>query len=701
MKPQPVCRRLILIVLLAWLASGAQAALVDSGNVQAELIAEVDAIVPGQPFWVALRQVIRPGWHTYWRNPGDSGAPTTLNWSLPEGFSAGDIQWPRPERIAYGPLMNFGYHDEVVFPVQITPPSTIEATEVLLSAEGQWLVCADICIPEGARLTLRLPVAGAANPDPRHLAYFHAARQQIPQAAGIKSRATPGESAIVLWVDIPGERIASVDYFPYLEGVMENPAAQPFRPLDGGIELTITPGYDFSPGVSLDGILVVTENLGERLTSVFEISPEDAAPTVAAATPETGLLVALAFAFLGGLILNLMPCVFPVLSIKILSLMQQVGSHSTQIRAHGWAYLAGVVLSFVAVAAVLIALRAGGAQIGWGFQLQSPLVVGLLAYLFLLIGLNLFGFFELGTSVMNLGQGLANRSGLSGSFFTGVLATLVAAPCTVPFMASAVGFALTQPNVIAVLVFAALGLGMATPYLLLCYSPALMDQLPRPGPWMARFKELLAFPMFATAVWLVWVLSLQAGSGGVVAVLTGMLLLVFAIWQVRHAGRSKVLRIVSLGGALLVVLGALYLPVGLRSEEAGTVGTAAAPRVDAGYRGPVWETYSPERLAEARERGPVFVNFTAAWCITCKVNEAVALDSADVRQAFETAGVSYLKGDWTNEDPVITAALSSYQRSGVPLYLLYSDTQGRAEVLPQVLTESIVIEAVQGLVQNR
>jgi thiol:disulfide interchange protein DsbD len=346
-------------------------------------------------------------------------------------------------------------------------------------------------------------------------------------------------------------------------------------------------------------------------------------------------------------------------------------------------------------------LRAGGAQIGWGFQLQSPWVIGLLVYLFFLIGLNLSGYFEIGAAMMGIGESLVQRQGYTGSFLTGVLATVVAAPCTAPLMASAVGFALTQTNWVALTIFACLGLGMAAPYVILCYSPALLKALPRPGNWMVSFKEFLAFPMYATAVWLVWVLTQQAGSTGVLGVLGGVLLLVFAIWLSRDVSGSLFKRRLQLALAVLVGGGALAIPfqfpAGTADAVAGTRAQASSMQSARGYSGPDYEAYSPAVLASLRLQGPVFVNLTAAWCITCKVNEAVALDRSEVRAAFETARVAYLKGDWTNEDPAITQLLESYGRSGVPLYLLFSDSKKQARVLPQILTEGIVLEALSKL----
>jgi thiol:disulfide interchange protein DsbD len=382
-----------------------------------------------------------------------------------------------------------------------------------------------------------------------------------------------------------------------------------------------------------------------------------------------------------------MPCVFPVLSIKVLSLMGE----TEDLKGHGWVYLLGVVLSFILIAGLLIALRAGGAEIGWGFQLQSPWVVGLLVYLFLLVGLNLSGYFEIGTRLMSLGDSSLTRSGYSGSFFTGVLATLVAAPCTAPFMASAIGFALTQSNIAALLIFTSLGVGMAAPYLALCYAPGLLKRLPRPGPWMERFKEFLAFPLYASAVWLLWVLSLQTGATGVLVIGAGAVALTLAIWLLKHLPAGGPGRALLQALAFLMVGATLYSPTQLQTATASVLTSAGD---DNGKAGQVAEAYSEAKLAEYRRDGAVFVNFTAAWCVTCKVNEAVALSTAEVQSMFEAEGIRYLKGDWTNEDPVITQKLAEHGRSGVPLYLYYAKGASEPEVLPQLLTKAIVLEAL-------
>jgi len=709
---QRAARSAQLLVLIAWLGlSGslevrASTFSADRGpNVAAKLVSEVTGIEAGKPFWVLLRQDIRPGWHTYWRNAGDSGAPTEITWDLPAGFSAGEIQWPFPERIIYGPLVNFGFNDLALYPVLITPPASLVADNITLKAKVRWLVCADICIPERTELTLTLPAGTGFGVDLASQADFLAARQKIPAVIDLSTRWSHDGEQLVIQVPMGGDpkQVRRVDYFPFTDGVIENAAAQQLDLTGDSMTLTVPKGWDYSANSSLDGIIVVYENVGADdaenvIASAFEIRPTSGA-FVAAPSSASGVSIwtALAFAFIGGLILNLMPCVFPVLSIKVLSLVQQVGSDQTSIKTHGWVYLLGVVLSFMLIAGLLISLRAGGAQIGWGFQLQSPWVIGLLVYLFFLIGLNLSGFFEIGTTMMSVGESLVQRKGYSGSFFTGVLATIVAAPCTAPFMASAIGFALTQSNLVALLIFAALGLGMAAPYLLLCYSPALLRALPRPGAWMARFKELLAFPMYASAIWLVWVLTQQAGAMGVLTILGGLLLLVFAIWLAQGMSGASLRHKVVTGIAWLLVALALSLPIQLQGPVTSDESQDMASGSGQYYEGPVFGTYSEKNLASLRASGPVFVNLTAAWCITCKVNEAVALNQKAVRSAFEAKDVQYLKGDWTNQDAEISRLLEAYGRSGVPLYLLYAGASGEARVLPQILTQSIVIDAINDL----
>lgn len=706
-KPESFTLRLAGSGLLAWLTVVLLVALayarptfanpVQTPHVQAHLVSEFAAAQPGQPFWVALRLNMRDGWHTYWRNPGDSGLATTIDWTLPEGFTASAIHWPYPERIPVGPLMNFGYHGEVWLLVQIQPPATlVEAEPVTLQAHAQWLVCEEDCIPEEGVLRLTLPVSAESAPlDPRWSEGFAATRRALPQPNPWPASFHVTADALTLELDAGPStgNIAELTFFPAEDGIIDHAAPQAVQRDGSTVRLTAARGAASALPEPLTGVFVLQERLddGEPVVHAFTLAASLAEPAPTLAYPV--LAQSLLLALLGGVLLNLMPCVFPVLSLKALGLARHAHESPGAVRAHGLAYTAGVLVCFALVAGALIALRAAGEQIGWGFQLQSPGIVALLAYLFFLIGLNLMGYFEVGGSLMSTGEGLASRGGLSGSFFTGVLATVVAAPCTAPFMASAIGFALTQSWLASLLVFAALGAGMAAPYLLLCYWPGLLQRLPRPGPWMARLKEALAFPMFASLIWLLWVVSQQAGSTGVLVVMSGMLALGFALWLLRVTSRPGARRTAIVIGVLLAA-GALYLPFTLQTIRIGEQAVADSAKRGAG---PMWEPYSEARLAELREDHPVFVNFTAAWCITCKVNEAVALDRAAVRQAFEGKNVRYLKGDWTNEDPVITVALARYQRNGVPLYLLYRPGADRAEVLPQILTESVVLDAIEGL----
>ena len=711
---QPGLRNLLLPVihwLLFWLAVPAlQAEPVDAGHVEVELISEVTAVAPGQSFRVALRQQIDPHWHTYWLNPGDSGQATSVAWQLPAGWSAGDLQFPLPKRIPYGPLMNFGYEGEVVYPVLMEVPETLDGTSVKLSAEVEWLVCEEICIPEEASLYLELPVTSEAPPrDLRWVDVFRRAGEQLPRqqvfdAEVSEQRDGEAVSAFVLELQssvLAGSRIRDVSYFPYREGLISNPAEQIFRLENDRLTLELTPGFAaaFDPG-AFDGLVVVEAEAGALRTSAYEVQPRLAGSQGMVDGGSYGLFAALVGALLGGLILNLMPCVFPVLSIKLLSLAGQVGESPRLMRLHGLVYLAGVLVTFVAIGLLLLLLRLAGAQLGWGFQLQSPLVVTLLIYLLFLVGLSLSGFMIMGAGLMGIGGNWSTRTGLIGSFATGILAVFVAAPCTAPFMGPALGYAVTQPPVVALVVFTFLGVGFALPYLLLSFAPGLLSLLPRPGAWMETLKEFFAFPMYGAAVWLLWVLSLQAGPNGVLLAGTGLVLLTFAVWLLKSAEQAGLFwRNLLWGMALLSLASALALPA-MVTSDAGTTAAGSQPDAPAQGRsgqGPSWRQWSPDAVARAQEVGPVFVNFTAAWCITCKVNESVALSSAKIAEAFAEQGVIYLKGDWTLEDPAITAALAEYGRNGVPLYLIYppAGSDKEVQILPQVLTQAIVINALK------
>jgi thiol:disulfide interchange protein len=702
-------RRLAVLALvgaaigLGALLEGAAAAPATSAGpkVRVDLVSEVRAVAPGTPFWVGLRQRIAPGWHTYWINPGDSGEPAVVVWTLPAGFEAGPVAWPHPHRIPVGALMSYGYTDEVVLPIRMTVPTGLEpGTRVTLEGRVNWLVCERICIPEEAPVALTLPV-GPAAPDPVGAPALERARRTVPLPSPWPASFEVSPDAVTLTVAAPGlraEGIADVWFYPMRWGVIEHAAAQQVDVTPHGITLRAVRGaLPEAIEAPIDGVLVITERLGGGTTSqAFALRAERAGAPKALAGA-LALPQALALALAGGLVLNLMPCVLPLLSVKALALVQHAGAGNAALRAHGVVYTAGVLASFGVLAGALIGLRAGGEQIGWGFQLQSPWFVTLLADVLFVMALVLSGVAVIGGRLAGLGHSLATRGGYGGSFFTGALATVAATPCTVPFMGVAVGFAVTQPWGTALLIFETLGLGLALPYLILTLVPAWRRFVPRPGAWMERLKQFLAFPLYASVAWLVWVLSQQAGPAGVAAVLAGLLLIAFAAWlhASSRAARAPWRRVATAGVALSVALALAPLPfVGMGPPAPGP----GRAETEAGV---TWEPFSPRRLAELRAAGkPVFVNFTAAWCLTCLVNERVALRSPAVARALARKGVVSLKGDWTRRDLQITQVLDAFGRSGVPLYLLYPPTGGppgvgEPTVLPQILSEGTIIEAVE------
>ena len=664
-------------------------------RVTIELLSETVTIPAGQTFWVGLRQRIAPGWHTYWINPGDSGEPLRIEWALPDGFSAGQIAWPHPERIPVGPAMSFGYSDEIVLPIPLTAPRDLApGTRVTLRARARWVVCEKICIPEESTATLTLPVAsGVPPPHPAGAAAIGAARRAVPTASPWPASFVVTPETVTLAIaatQLAADRITDVWFYPARWGAIEYAAPQSVQIDERGITLEMARGPLAEAATQpIDGVLVVTERLDRGIArQAFTIR----APPRGAGAPNLPLLHAIALAFAGGLILNLMPCVLPILSVKALALVHHGRGSRAELRRHGAAYAAGVLASFAALAGGLIALRAGGEQIGWGFQLQSPAFVTLLAFVLFTMALALTGVIHLGTSWTGAGHALAARAGYGGSFFTGALATVAATPCTAPFMGVAIGFAMTQPWPTALAVFEALGAGLATPYVLLTLVPAWRRLLPRPGPWMERLKQLLAFPLYASVAWLVWVVSQQAGPQGVAAAGAGLVLIAFAAWLHGVTARAQV-RWRRAASASVAALGIGVVALG---GLAGA-GPSALSRGTTSSGG--WERFSEERLRAVRAEGkPVLVNVTAAWCITCLVNERVALTSPAVAAAVAQKGVVRMKADWTNRDPAITRVLASFGRNGVPLYVLYPPG-GATEpaVLPQILTEGIVVDAIEKL----
>jgi len=665
-------RLLLVLVGLVFAAAPARAL---SGNdlVQASLIAEPQQVRGGEPFWVAVSLRMAEHWHTYWRNPGDSGLATEVTWTLPPGFTAGPIVWPVPQAIPVAHLVNYGYEGEVMLLTQITPPKDA-APNPEIKADVNWLVCQKECIPGEASLSLAWP--GDAAP-------FDAARAQVAQPAPWTASIASSADGYMLRVAAKGlksETIKAVQFLPHGETLIEHAAVQPLGIDADGLTLQLKRSTYAAAGMPSDigGLLLVTERTGagdQRQAFEFTTIPTALPMQVA----DWSLIAQAALlALLGGIILNLMPCVFPVLSIKILALVGHAGEGRERMRRHGVAYTLGVLVSFGALATLLIGLRSAGAQIGWGFQLQMPLVVALLAYLLFAMGLSLSGVFHIGGRFAGIGEGLAQRGGYQSSFFTGVLAAVVATPCTAPFMGAAVGFALTQPAVIGISVFLALGFGLALPFLLLTFIPQLAERLPRPGLWMERVKQALAFPLYATVAWLIWVLSQQVGQTGLLAALLGLVLVAAAAWLFSLHGRF------ASGAAIATVLATAVALAGVARDPA--MATAQTTVAETGV-----EAFSRQKLDMLVAQGkPVFVNMTAAWCITCMVNERTALGTDSVQDAFRAKGITYLKGDWTNQDPEITKILEQNGRSGVPLYLLYAN--GQTTVLPQILTPAIVLD---------
>jgi thiol:disulfide interchange protein DsbD len=688
----------------------ARAAPVQTGHIEVELVGQEAGAAPGAALFVALRQKIQPGWHTYWRNPGDAGDATRIVWTLPPGWSAGDIVWPTPEKSRVGPLLDYAYTGEVLLPVPITVPANARVGSIVtLKAAAAFLVCEQVCVPEDAVVSLTLPVvAGMPAADPVWGPRIGETLAKAPKPAGLKAVFAREGAALKLAVTGPplaGADLVGAYFYPYSGKAIEHPPEQGIERGPQGLTLSLTPGYDFTQGTApaqLAGVLALNGAAYEVSATPGAI-PADAQGLGPPAAPakatgaSLGLPLAVAFAFLGGLILNLMPCVFPILSMKAASLAAHA-HHAGRTRIQGLAFLAGVVVTFLVLAGLLIAVRAGGAAVGWGFQLQSPPVVAALTLLMLLVALNMSGVFEVGASVQGVGSG-AGGEGVAGAFLTGTLAVVVAAPCTAPFMAGALGYALTQPPLLSLAVFLGLALGFAAPFVLLAFIPGLLARLPRPGPWMDLLKKGLAFPMYATAAWLAWVFSQQAGGVPMAALLAAAVLVAFAAWLY---GLAQARRIAGRGAAVPFGLAALSLVaavalvgVGLRAAPAPASTAQAASPIPAGP-GLAAEPWSPEKVAALQAQGKVvMVDFTADWCVTCKVNEGTALKGQRLADAFKASNAVLLRADWTRRDATIAAALAEHGRAGVPLYLVYPKGGGEPAVLPQLLTEGLVIEAIE------
>lgn len=623
---------------------------------------------PGTTAWVALQQVIAPGWHTYWRNPGDLGLATSVSWSLPKGVTAGEPQWPAPQRFAAGAIVDYAYEGEptLLIPLTIARDAAIG---VPARANVFLLECAQMCIPEQATLDLDL------RRDSGSPALFAKARTSLPRAFAGTAHVAIDAQSVILTVNgavLRGVKANQLSFFPATRRTVNYDLA-PEMHVDGATLIwKAARAPHAKPIGAFTGVLNIAGGGAFTVSAASVASPMPSAPNATDLT----LVGAIILAFCGGLILNLMPCVLPILSMKALALARS-GESTHELRRDGLFYFVGVQATFAAVAGVLLVLKAGGAALGWGYQLQSPLVVFALALLMAVIGLNLLGVFEVPLRLAGMGEGLTRARGGHGAFFTGALAVLVASPCTAPFMGTALGYALTQSSVASIAVFLALGTGFALPFSALAYTPAFFRLVPRPGRWMIRLKEFLAFPMFGTAIWLVCVLDQQVGTSGLAVALCIALGLVFVMWLLQLLGPR--LRWI-VGAPALVTLFASSLHI-----------QPATSSIDAS-----WTPWSAEAISAARDaHKPVLVDFSAAWCVTCVVNERVALENPSVAARLRKYGVVTLKGDWTNRSAAIATELNRYGRGGVPLYLLYPpNAQGYAIVLPQILTPAIVLSAL-------
>lgn len=705
------------------------------------LLSDYATLAPGQKFTLAFRQKLEPGWHSYWRNPGDSGEATRIQWTIPFGYVIGPIQWPLPERQKVADLVNYGYAGRATLLMTgEVPASARPGTRADLRATAAWLVCSDICIPESAELRLDLPIAERPVEDPGGSAAIAAARASLPAPANDIRAAIAttlkGARLAVASAELAAaaktRALTSLWFYPFDNDAITHAAPQPasFGARGVSLDLTVAQAPDRTPGRiaagSLAGLLVFEINgtrKGVEITAIRATDARDpafagtadqpltlasagtgpeAGPPAAGGANAIGLFAALGFAFLAGLILNLMPCVFPVLFIKALSFAKGGAESAARIRRNGIFYALGVMTTFAGLGLSLAALSGSGHAIGWGYQLQSPLLIALLMLLMTAIGLNLFGFFEISGRFQNFGSSLAGKDGSMGAFFTGALTVLVASPCLAPGMGAALGFALASPPLEALLVFLVLGLGLALPFTALSFFPGLGALLPRPGPWMERLKQFFAFPMFLTAIWLLWVLAQQTGADGLAGALAAILALVFAIWLLKAPPKGMGLWVTGgLAALSLVAGGAMLAP--LTQNGAGTARSppdagqsAAAPMLRTAHV-PA-EAWSPARLEALMAAGrPVFVDFTAAWCVTCRVNTANSIDRPAVARTFERMNAVLLVADWTNRDPAIAAELARFNRPGVPLYLVYQPKAPNSpKVLPQLLSEKMVIAAIEG-----
>jgi thiol:disulfide interchange protein len=700
----------LIILLIAGVPAFAASNSADVAHVHLQLVTPSSTLVHGQTAQAGLYFKLEQGWHVYWKNAGDAGEPPHIKWTLPQGITAGPLQFPVPMRLPVGPLMDFGYENEVLFPFTLNAAPDVNTGPATLHAHVDWLVCREVCIPGKADLEISRTVADAAgaaiDPD---ASLFARLGDKLPKPLppGDKLGFVPTANGFKLTVET-GQREMQAAYFPADQDVLDNPAPQNVTPTAKGftLELKKDPNTT-SPPAQLRGLIelsggrsydiVATQGApaaplppspSSSASLANSASPASPAKSTTAA-PQPGLARIIGLAFLGGIILNLMPCVFPVLFLKGLALVNSGSEERHKLRAHGLVYTAGIVVSFWILVGVLLGLRAAGSRLGWGFQFQSPVFLFLMAALLFFLGLSLAGQFEIGLSLTSAGGGLAAKQGYTGSFFTGVLAVIVATPCTAPFMGAAIGYALAAPALATFAVFTALALGLAAPYLALTLQPAWTRILPRPGGWMEVLRQAVSVPIFGTVIWMAWVVAQTYGATMLAALLVAFLLLAIAGW---FLGRWPA------KGWSAVLAGMIVLcVVGLSVYSANALAATPQMRASSGQEG-VWEPWSAETVSRYQAQGrPVFVDFTASWCLSCQVNERVALTRPEVKKAFADANVALLKADWTQHDDAISQTLEKLGRNGVPVYALYVPGQSNPRLLPEALTPGIVIDALTQL----
>ncbi len=730
----------ICLLACAGLPARAASSSYETDHVQVRLVFRKAQLYPGAGDHGGLYFKLEPGWHVYWKNPGDAGEPPHIRWTLPEGVTAGPLQFAAPKRLPLGPLMDYGYEDEVLYPFKLEIAKSAKPGKAVLRAKVDWLVCRGSCIPGKADLEINQKILASAPAveadDGPGVEIWKRLAVKLPDVLPSNEHAVfqASKEGFRLVVET-GKRESQAAFFPEDQDIIDNPAPQKLTPtasgfvlelkkdtsstanpvqLKGVLELSGGRNYEIAATPDYSGMVSRIVSMPEPAPSVYTtaqfVLPLSSNPAPAAPSPFSWLVLlrTSGLAFLGGLLLNLMPCVFPVLFLKGLALVNSGNEERAKLRTHGLVYAAGILVSFWALVGVLLLLRAAGATLGWGFQFQSPIFLSLMAGLLFFLGLSLAGQFEIGLTLTSAGGTLAQKQGYTGSFFTGVLAVVVATPCTAPFMGAAIGYALSASPAVTFAVFTALALGLAAPYVALTLQPAWTRLLPRPGAWMEVLRQAVAVPIFATVIWLAWVLAQAYGASLLAALLASFLLLAIAGWFLgRWPAKRWATSIAAL--ILLAVIALAFLSQRSASEDREQVRVTA----DMLARGQIarvelnpdlangWQPWSAEAVSGYEAEGrPVLVDFTASWCLSCQVNERVALNQPEVQAAFRTKNVVLLRADWTRHDEAITQALTALGRSGVPTYALYAPGETSPRLLPEVLTPGIVLDAVGNLTKK-